>query len=100
MKVLVVGRGPTTVHRVLPMIEREGLAAVGTTSDGDAVGEIEMRHIDAVVVDHGIEEGSRARLVEVAARCGVPVVDGWIRGDDPTDYVREELVPQLLRKAH
>jgi hypothetical protein len=100
MKVLVIGRGPTTVHRVLPLIEREGLDAVGTTSDDDAVGEIEMRHVDAVVVDHGIEEESRERLLKAAERCGVPVVDGWIRGDDPADYVREELVPELRRKAH
>jgi hypothetical protein len=82
------------------LIERHGLAAVGTTSDDDAIGEIEARHVNAVVIDHGIEEESRIRLVEAARRAGIVAVDGKIRGDEPEVYVRDELVPELRRALH
>jgi hypothetical protein len=97
MQVLVLARAQALLDRVVPLLRKEGVAALGTTSDEDAVARLEAGGVTALVIGGGVEPTSRERLR--AAAGGTPVIDGALRGREAEAYVRDELVPALRRAA-
>lgn len=74
-KVLVVGRDPAIMSRVLPLLRGEGFEAAGAL-DGASALEAMQAPVDVLVVGGGVEPGLRGEvLAAFAARHpGRPVV--------------------------
>jgi diphthamide synthase (EF-2-diphthine--ammonia ligase) len=97
MTVLVIAREQAVLDRVLPLLRQGGIEAASTTSDEEAVRQLEAGGVAAVVIGGGVQEPSRQHLRSVANRKGIRVIDGALRGKDPEVYVRDELLPALQR---
>jgi hypothetical protein len=97
MPVLVIARAQAVLDRVMPLIQRGGIDAVSAVSDDDAITRLESGEITALVIGGGVEEQSRQRLRSLADSMGTRVIDGALRGKDPEEYVRDELLPTLQR---
>jgi hypothetical protein len=95
VKALMIGREQAVVERMVSLVRLEGLNAAGTTSDEEAVTQLESGGVGGLVIGAGVEERSRQHLSTVATAQGVAVIGGALAGKDPQDYAREELVPQL-----
>ena len=94
-KALIIGRERAVVDRMVALIRAEGVDAAGTTSDQEAVSQLESGAVDGLVIGAGVQESSRQHLITVAANQGVAVIRGALAGKDPQVYTRQELVPQL-----
>jgi triosephosphate isomerase len=94
MRVLIIAREPTVLEHMQSLLQQSDVESVITTSD-EAMRRLESVEVSAVVIGGGVEESSRQQIYAVAARHGVPVVAGSLRGKDPATYVREELLPAL-----
>jgi hypothetical protein len=95
MTVLVIARAQAALDRVVPLIRAGGIEAGSTTSNDEAVRQLESGAVSALVIGGGVEESSRIRLRDVAKRKGTVVIDGALRGKSPEDYVRQDLLPAL-----
>jgi triosephosphate isomerase len=95
MRVLIIAREPTVLEHMQSLLQQSDVESVITTSNEEAMRRLESVEVSAVVIGGGVEESSRQQIYAVAARHGVPVVAGSLRGKDPATYVREELLPAL-----
>ena len=71
MKALMIGREQAVVDRMVSLVRAEGLDAAGTTSDQEAVSQLESGGVDGLVIGAGVERPSRQRLSMVATAQGV-----------------------------
>ena len=95
MRVLIVAREQAVIDRMVSLVRAEGMDAAGTTSDQEAVSQLESGAIGGLVIGAGVQESSRQHLITVAASQGVAVIRGALAGKDPQMYTRQELVPRL-----
>jgi DNA-binding response OmpR family regulator len=95
MRVLIIAREPTVLERIQSLLQQSNVESVITTSDDEAVRRLESVDVSAVVIGGGVQDPSRQQIHAVAARHGVPVIAGALRGEDPARYIREELLPAL-----
>lgn len=95
MKALIIAREHALIDRIVSLLRAEGVDAAGTTSDEEAVNQLESGAIGCVVIGGGVPEPSRQHLCMVAATLGVAVIRGAAAGKDPQVYARQELLPQL-----
>jgi DNA-binding NarL/FixJ family response regulator len=95
IRVLIIAREPTVLEHMQSLLKQHDVESMITTSDDEAVRRLESVGLSAVVIGGGVPEPSRQQIYVVAARHGVPVVAGALRGKDPATYVREELLPAL-----
>lgn len=95
MKALMIGREQAIVDRMVSLVQAEGLDAAGTTSDEEAVSQLESGGVGGLVIGAGVDEPSLWHLSTVAAAQGVVVIGGALAGKDPQEYARQELLPVL-----
>ena len=94
LRVLIIAREPTVLEHMQSLLQQCDVESMITTSD-EAVRRLESVEVSAVVIGGGVPEPSRRQIYAVAARHGVPIVAGALRGKDSATYVREELLPAL-----
>lgn len=79
---LIIAREPTVLEHIQSLHQQCAVESMITTSD-EAVRRLESVEVSAVVIGGGVPEPSRPQIYAVAARHGVPVVAGALRGRDP-----------------
>jgi hypothetical protein len=83
VKALMIGREQAVVDRMVSLVQAEGLDAAGTTSDKEAVSQLESGGVGGLVIGAGVEQPSRQHLSTVATAQGVAVTGGALAGKDP-----------------
>jgi ABC-type amino acid transport substrate-binding protein len=99
MSVLLVARGRTTLDHIAMLLKNSGIDAVSTTSDDEAIKQLEAGRVDALVIGGGVGEFPAQHLRSVAERNGAQVIRGALRGKNTEDYVRNELLQALRSPA-
>lgn len=76
-RILVVGRHPEVMHRVLALIASAGHVAVGALTDDEAMASLKGEPPDALVLGGGVEPDSKQALAAAfsEARPGRPVIE-------------------------
>lgn len=68
---------------MVSLVRVDGLDAVGTTSEQDAVSQLESGAVGGLVIGGGVHEACRRHLSAMAADQGIAVIHGALRGKDP-----------------
>ncbi|MFD9893142.1 hypothetical protein ACFWY9_27675 [Amycolatopsis sp. NPDC059027] len=96
MTVLLLGRNPRIVTKVVAAISAAGHSAEGMTTDEAALARIAEGDVSALILGGGVEPPSREKLLAAANAKGVTIVQGPHIGDrDADEYVRAEVIPRL-----
>jgi len=98
MKALIVAKEEELVDQMVSLVEESGLDIFGTTSDTQAISQMQSGEIGAVVIGEGMKGDERDLLCAAADRQGLPVIEGDQRGEDLREYAVHELLPQLRAK--
>lgn len=78
---------------MVSLAQAEGVDAAGTTSDREALSQLESGAVGGLVVG-GVQQVPR-HLRTVAAGQGIALIRGALGGKDRQVYARQELAPQL-----
>lgn len=93
--VLVIGRGRWIVDSVVSEIRVHGFDGVGTTTDAEALSQLDTGKIDLLVIGGGVEVDSRSTLKQKAGAHGTDVLERPLGRRDVESYVKQEIVQRL-----
>jgi hypothetical protein len=95
MKALIVAKEEELVDQMVSLIQESGLDSAGTTSDTEAISQMQSGDVGAVVIGGGVRRDERDLLCDAAERQGLTVIQDARSGEDLRAYAEQELLPQL-----
>lgn len=94
-RILVVGRHPDLMAKVLGLLESAGYVAVGALADDEAIQSMNSSMSDALLLGGGVESASRRLLADAfqAARPGRPIIEHFGGPQGLLEHVRQAVGP-------